>query len=65
MPSEGHLLLGRLAHPGAVEHPEHRAEDTGLAHLTTEVEVARDVECRRHREGLVDGLDAVRPGVLG
>jgi hypothetical protein len=53
-----HLVLGPLAHPAAVEHPEHRPHDAGLAHLAAEEEVARDVERGRDRQGLVDRLDA-------
>ncbi len=58
-----HLLLGVLAHAVAVEHPKDRAEGTGSTLLATQEEVAGDVQGRRDREGLVDGLDAVVAGV--
>jgi hypothetical protein len=47
----------------AVEHPEHRAEDAGLAFLAAEEQVVGDVEAGRDRQGLVDGLDAGGAGV--
>ena len=41
-----------------VEPAEHGAEETTLALLATQVQVAGDVEGRCDREGLVDGFDA-------
>src|SRR5262249_37695069 len=46
------------------DHPQHRAEDARAAPLPAEVQVARDVQRRRHRECLVHGLDAGVAGVL-
>ena len=53
-----HVPLGLVAHVLAVEHPEHRAEDAGLALLAAEEQVVGDVQARGDGEGLVDGLDA-------
>ena len=54
-------VLRRLARIApAVEHPE-RPPQAAPAPLAAEVEVRDDVEVRRHREVLVEGLDAVAP----
>jgi hypothetical protein len=54
----GHGRAGVAAHPVLVDHPQDGAQDPGPAPLAAQVEIAGDVEGRRHREGLVDGLDA-------
>ena len=43
---------------------KHRAQRTGSAPFPTQEHVGRDVQRRRNRQGLVDGLDAGTSGVL-
>ena len=58
-----HVPGGLGLHVLLVEHPEHGAEDAGLAFLAAEEQVVGDVQARRHGQRLVHGLDARLAGV--
>ena len=53
-----HLLVGLLPLALVVEHAQDAAQRTRAPLLATEEQVGRDVQRRRHREVLVDRLDA-------
>src|SRR5215207_1881895 len=62
-PELGHLLLRLGAHLAAVQLAEDRAHDAGRPRLAAEIQVVGDVQRRRHRQRLIDGLDAVSASV--
>jgi hypothetical protein len=61
----GHVPGGLGTHAGLVQHSEDAAQDAAPPYLPAEEQVAGDIEGGRDGEVLVDGLDAVSPGVQG
>ncbi len=59
-------MVGRFCtHPWHVQPPKQTAHQSPASHLAPQKYVRRDVECRDHREVLVDRLDAGGAGIAG